>query len=365
LKFNPILESFEEYKPSNTNINKGFIDLSKNENPFDLSLDLKKIFFQKITETNINRYPELTADNIRQKIATFLNSYFSRYNIDLDMNNIVVGNGSDEMISYLVKIFSGNEVIVCPPTFEMYEFYSLLNGFSVKKIPLNTNYEIKDIDKAVDDQTGMIFICSPNNPTGNLQPQKEIVKALNTGTPVIVDEAYADFSKTSKIQYLKDYPNLIILKTFSKAFGLAGIRAGILIANEEIVKQIMKIKSPYSFNVLTEKMVETIIENYNLILEKIDYIIEERNKLSKELGRVALKSDANFILLDFDKIEGITAKAVYNYFLENKMLLRKYSGTLENKIRVTVGTKEENQKFLSLFKELTSNYDKQIKSYEH
>jgi histidinol-phosphate aminotransferase len=110
--------------------------------------------------------------------------------------------------------------------------------------------------------------------------------------------------------------------------------------------------------------VETIIENYDPVLEKIDYIIEERNKLSKEFGRVALKSDANFVLLDFDKIEGLTAQDVYNYFLENKILLRKYSGTLENKIRVTVGTKEENQKFLSLFKELVNNFDKQIKSYE-
>jgi len=361
LKFNPILENFDEYKPSSTNIDETFIDLSKNENPFDLSLELKKVFFQKISKTNINRYPELTADSIRQKIATFLNSYFSEFNLDLDINNIVVGNGSDEMISYLTKIFSGKEAIVCPPTFEMYEFYSTLNGFSVKKVPLNTNYEIKDIDKAIDNQTSMILICSPNNPTGNLQPEKEILKALKTGIPVIVDEAYADFSKTSMIKYLKDYSNLIILKTFSKAFGLAGIRAGILIANEEVTKQIMKIKSPYSFNILTEKMVETIVENYQFVLEKIDYIIKGRNKLSKEIGRVALKSDANFILLDFDKIEGLTASAVYNYFLENKILLRRYSGILENKIRVTVGTKDENEKFLSLFKELINNFDNTLR----
>jgi len=354
LKFNPILDNFPEYKPSSTKLSSDVIDLSKNENPFDLPIDIKKIFFEKINKTSLNRYPDLTSENIREKIANFLNNYFKQFNLQLNRNNIVVGNGSDELISYLVKIFSGSKNIVFHPTFEMYEFYSTLNNISIEKVSLNEDFEIKDADKYANNDTRMVFICSPNNPTGNLQPEREILKVLKTGVPVVVDEAYADFSKTSMIKYLNEYQNLIILKTFSKAFGLAGIRAGVLIANEAIVKQLMKIKSPYSFNILSEKMVETITENYSYVLKMVDYIIEEREYLAKELKKLALKSDANFILLDFDKISGIDSEKVYEYFYKNNIILRKYSNMLENKIRVTVGTKTENQRFLSLFKKLVN-----------
>lgn len=353
--FNPLLNEFPEYKPSYSKDLKNMINLSKNENPFDLPQEIKNIFFKKIQETNLNRYPELTSDTIRQKIADFFNYYFRNYEITLDKNNIVIGNGSDELISYTIKIFNGDHVIVCPPTFEMYEFYSTLNNAGVKKVPLNNNFEISEVEKKVDENTRLVFICSPNNPTGNLQPEEEILKVLKTGVPVVIDEAYADFSKTSMIKYLEEYPNLIILKTFSKAFGLAGVRAGALIANQSIVNQIMKIKSPYSFNVLSEKMVETIIENYDYVRKNIDYIIHERELLSQELKAYTMKSDSNFLLLDLSKIKDITADSVYEFFLQNNIIVRKYKGILENKIRVTIGTKEENQRFLECFKKMINH----------
>lgn len=356
IRFNPILSNFPEYKPSSTTISCDLIDLSKNENPFDVSQEIKQIFYNKINQTSLNRYPELTSETIRQKIAEFLNEYFKSYNLSLNKNNIVVGNGSDELISYLVKIFDGEEVIVCPPTFEMYEFYSTLHNLKVKKVPLDQNFEIRNLGQKIDEKARLIFICSPNNPTGNIQPEEEIVKVLETGFPVVIDEAYADFSKKSMIKYVEKYPNLIILRTFSKAFGLAGIRAGILIANQKIVNQIMKIKSPYSFNILSEKMVETIIENYEDVLKTIDYIIEERNTLSEKLKGYALKSDSNFLLIDLSKIKELTAEKAYNFFLENKIIVRKYTDILENKIRVTVGTKEENQRFLDCFNSLLDKY---------
>lgn len=356
MRFNKILNSFPEYNPSSAKLSNDLIDLSKNENPFDVSYEIKQIFYNKINQTSLNRYPELTSDSIRQRISEFLNTYFKSYYLNLDKNNIVVGNGSDELISYLVKIFDGEEVIVSPPTFEMYEFYLKLHNLNVKKIPLDENYEINNLDQKINEKTRIVFICSPNNPTGNIQPEEEIIKVLEKGFPVVIDEAYADFSKKSMIKCLEKYPNLIILRTFSKAFGLAGIRAGILIANQEIVRQIMKIKSPYSFNILSEKMVETIIENYEDVLKTIDYIIEERNTLSEKLKGYALKSDSNFLLIDLSKIKELTAEKAYNFFLENKIIVRKYSGVLENKIRVTVGTKEENKKFLDCFNSLLDKY---------
>lgn len=367
-KFNDIVVSSPKYTPQSlqdlaklSECEKSIINLSKNENPFDIPANIKERFFEKVRQVSLNRYPELTSENIRQKIADFFNSYFDLTNAglteDLTKENIAVGNGSDELISYLIRIFPGTEVIICTPTFEMYEFYSSLNGLKIKNCPLNQEFEIEDIHKEITEKTRLVFICSPNNPTGNLQPEEEILKILETGVPVILDEAYADFSKTSMIKYISQYPNLVILRTFSKAFGLAGIRAGVLIANQEIVSQLMRIKSPYSFNILTEKMVETMLENYNTVLDNIEYIIEERTFLSSQLKGYALKSNANFILLDLGSLtdmKGITSNMAYKYFLQNGIIVRRYDNVprVENKIRITVGTREENRRFLDCFRKM-------------
>lgn len=224
MKFNPILSNFPEYKPSSTIISSDLIDLSKNENPFDVSHEIKQIFYNKINQTSLNRYPELTSETIRQKIAEFLNDYFKSYKLNLNRNNIVVGNGSDELISYLVKIFDGEEVIVCPPTFEMYEFYSTLHNLKVKEVPLDQNFEIRNLDQKINEKARLIFICSPNNPTGNIQPEDEIIKILEKGFPVVIDEAYADFSKKHD-KILRKISKLNNTSNFFKSFWPCGYKS--------------------------------------------------------------------------------------------------------------------------------------------
>ncbi|ASJ16243.1 histidinol-phosphate aminotransferase [Thermococcus chitonophagus] len=308
--------------------------LDKNENPFDLPLWLKEEIFWKLRGLHFNRYPHITSMPLREALAEFLG---------LDSSNIAVGNGSDELINYLVRMFEGKYIVTTPPTFGMYSFYSKLYGIPIVEVPLDENFRIRGDEIAEKAKDALaVFIASPNNPTGNLQPEEEILKVLETGAPVVLDEAYVEFAGKSMLDYVGDYPNLIILRTFSKAFGLASIRAGYMIADSSVVDALYRIKSPFSVSSVTMAIAQTLLEHYEVVEERVKFIMKERERMYEELMPYAYPSDANFLLVKLD---------AYNYLLDRGIVVRKLSGRLQGHIRITVGKREENDEVIKALKE--------------
>jgi len=310
------------------------IYLDKNESPFDLPLEIKEKILEILRKTEFNRYPQETSISLREKIGEFWG---------LDAKNVTVGNGSDELIGYLMRALKGKYVVVTPPTFSMYYFYAEVNGLPVKEVPLDRDFVLrgeKIVEEAKDAR--VVFITSPNNPTGNSQPRDEIKKVLDSGVIVVLDEAYADFSGKNMVDSLSDYENLIILRTFSKAFGLAGVRLGYILANENIIRDIYRIIPPFPVSTITMVIGSFALENYGVFERRIRYIIRERNRMYRELKSWAYPSEANFLLLNVN---------AYHYLLERDVIVRDVGDVLKGHIRVTVGRKEENDILLLYLKE--------------
>ena len=336
MKIRELIKNFEPYRVLEGNYK---IWLDKNENPFDLPDEIKEEIFEELRKTPFNRYPHITSMPLREAIAEFYG---------LDSKNIAVGNGGDELLSYLIRIFEGDYIVTTPPTFGMYYFYAKLNEIPVVEVPLDKKFTINgDMIAEKAKKASIIFIASPNNPTGNTQPREEILKVLDSGVPVVLDEAYAEFSGKSRIDLLAEYENLIILRTFSKAFSLAGVRAGYFLASEEIVDALYRIKSPFSLNSLTMATAKVMLRHYDLVKERVNYIIKERERIYRELKDYAYPSEANFLLMHLD---------AYEYHLERSIVVRKLGGRLEGHIRVTVGKKEENDELIKALKEFIERF---------
>ncbi len=225
----------------------------------------------------------------------------------------------------------------------MYSFYARLNGIPVVQVPLSEDFTIDGnaiAEKA--EKAALIFIASPNNPTGNLQPEEELLKVLETGKPVLLDEAYAEFSGRSLWELVFEYPNLIVLRTFSKAFGLAGVRVGYMIADEEVVDALYRIKSPFSLSAITMAIAGALLRHYEVVERKVRMIVEERERVRKALGGIAHPSDANFLLIKAD---------AYDFLLGRDIVVRKLSGRLEGHIRATIGRRWENDALIKALEE--------------
>jgi len=331
VRVSKVVKGFEPYRVLEGDYR---IWLDKNENPFDIPAEIKEELFEELRKLSFNRYPHITSMPLREAIAEFYG---------LSPENIAVGNGADELISDLIKLFEGDYVVVTAPTFGMYEFYAKLNEIPVVEVPLNEGF-IMNGDEIAEkaEKASIVFIASPNNPTGNVQPREEILKVLDTGVAVVVDEAYVEFSGKSCIDLLDQYENPIILRTFSKAFSLAGARVGYMLASEEIVDALYRIKSPFSLNVLTMITAKVMLNNYDLVKQNINYIIKERERIYKEFRDYAYPSEANFLLMKLD---------AYEFLLERGIVVRRLGGRLKGHIRVTVGKKEENNELIKALKE--------------
>ncbi len=309
--------------------------LDANENPF---------------ENGVNRYPDPQQKTVKKALSEIKK---------VNENQILLGNGSDEVLDLLFRAFcepSKDNIITLPPTYGMYSVLSNLNAIENKEVILSEDFQpqIDEILKKVNQNTKMIFLCSPNNPTGNSFSDESIVTLLkNFQGLVILDEAYIDFSqKESWLQEINDYPNLVITQTLSKAYGMAGIRLGILYASAEIVSVLNKIKPPYNVNELTQKKALERISNYTLIKSEIDSIIETRDNLLK--GLLGIKfiekifpTDANFVLIKVDD-----ANKRYNQILDKGFVIRNRTkdSLCENCLRITIGTEEENLKLIEVLK---------------
>lgn len=301
---------------------------------------------------DLHRYPTPTQDQLRKKIADYRG---------VDYENIFLGVGSDEPIDLLMRIFcepGRDSIIITPPTYGMYKVAASINTVAVKEALLTDKFQV-DADKILsqaDENTKLLFLCSPNNPTANDMKRTDMLKLVaKFPGVVVVDEAYIDFSKQeSMAQMVLQYPNLVVLQTFSKAFGLAGIRLGVALANPEIIKYMLRVKAPYNINKLTADTALTVFEHLDLVKFNVDKILDERDYVAEQLGHSdavtkVYPSNANFLLF---KIKD--AKAIYSKLAKKNIIVR-YRGNeplCEDCLRVTIGMPDENVRFLKALKEV-------------
>ncbi len=305
--------------------------LDANENPFN---------------NGLNRYPDPLQHQLKERIAEIK---------QIESNRIFLGNGSDEAIDLLFRIFcepGKDNVIILPPTYGMYQVAADIADTTIKEVPLDADFQpvFEQIVKAVDANTKIIFFCSPNNPTGNsIRPEiMEQVLEFFPG-PVVVDEAYIDFStQTSFLSFLDRYPNLLVMQTLSKAWGLAGIRLGMAFASPELIALFNKVKAPYNINQLTQETALKMLEHTDKTALHIGLILEERKRLEKELTNYKFvqkiyPSDANFILVKMDD-----PNSLYSFLLSEKIVVRNRSSVpgCEGCLRITVGTANENSQLI-------------------
>ncbi len=297
-----------------------------------------------------NRYPDPLQWKVKEKLQEIKG---------LPANQIFIGNGSDECIDVLIRSFCEpglDNIIICPPTYGMYGVSAAINNVHVKKILLTSGFQLNlpAIEEAIDDHTKIIFLCSPNNPTGNSLIKADIEAVLNNYFGlVIIDEAYINFSRhRSFIQELKDYPNLVVMQTLSKAWGLAALRIGMAFASEEIIAVLNKVKPPYNINQASQELAVKALEEVDQVNDMIQEIVAQRALLEEQLKELSLvihiyPSDANFLLIKVTK-----PIALYNYLLSKGIVVRDRSKVelCEGCLRITVGTPLENQQLLMTFK---------------
>jgi histidinol-phosphate aminotransferase len=290
-----------------------------------------------------NRYP----DPMQRKVKTKLSQIKG-----VPAENIFLGNGSDECIDILYRAFcepGKDNVIICPPTYGMYEVSASINDVQVKKVPLTPAFQLdlSAIEEAVDDHTKMIFLCSPNNPTGNALNRSDIEIILNNYFGLVVlDEAYINFSRfRSFSQELNEYPNLVILQTLSKAWGLAALRVGMAFTSEAIIQVMNRIKPPYNISQAAQELVLKSLEEVEQVNHMIQEIVTQRDELKKILETIdgiqtVYLSDANFLLV---KVRD--ARPLYEYLLTKGIVVRDRSNVslCEGCLRITVGTAPENK----------------------
>lgn len=317
-------------------INDDFIFLDANENPFN---------------NGLNRYPDPLQRNVKSILSKLKN---------VAAEQILLGNGSDEVLDLIFRAFcepNQDNVIAISPSYGMYRVLANLNAVEYRKSLLSEadfQPKIEDIFSKVDDHTKMIFLCSPNNPTGEIIKRESILEIVNRFNGlVIIDEAYIDFAtEPSWIGEIKNYPNVIVTQTLSKAVGLAGIRLGILYASQEIVDVLNKIKPPYNINQLTQLKAIEILNDYEKVIKATNTIIQQKQALENALTEISFvekiyPSNANFILIKVDN-----ANKRYNQLIEKGIVIRNRNNDdlCKNCLRITVGTEVENQKLIQTFK---------------
>jgi histidinol-phosphate aminotransferase len=293
-----------------------------------------------------NRYPDPLQWELKKKISAIKN---------IAAENILLGNGSDECIDLLVRAFCNpqiDNIIICPPTYGMYEVYGHINDVNVKEVPLLPNFQLnlEALEHAIDVNTKLIFFCSPNNPTGNSLDREDIEMVLNNFDGLIViDEAYVNYSRhRSFLSGLNDYPNLVVMQTFSKAWGLAALRLGMSFASTGIIDILNKIKPPYNINQATQELALKALDHLEDVNTMIKETVKEREHLVKQLVQLpavqqVYPSDANFVLAKMTN-----ATAIYNYLREKGIIVRNRSNVIlcEDCLRITVGTPDQDKELL-------------------
>lgn len=313
-------------------------------------LDANENSYGSPLEENYNRYPDPLQLDLKDAISKIKG---------VPIENTFLGNGSDEAIDLLFRAFcepKQDNVVILPPTYGMYEVSAGINNVEIRKVNLLPNFQL-DLDgiaEAVDENTKLIFICSPNNPTGNSIVRTDIETVLaNFKGLVVIDEAYINYAKQRTfIKELTEYPNLVVLQTFSKAWGLAALRLGMAFAARPVIDVLNKVKPPYNINQATQGIALKALQNIEQVNEWIKITVAERENLSKELAALAIvkkvyPSDANFILIEVEN-----ALSTYNALVAEGIIIRDRSKVTlcEGCLRITIGTQEENKTLLEALK---------------
>lgn len=326
----------------------------------EVYLDANENAFGSPIATPLNRYPDPLQKALKAKIAR---------SKGVNVSNIFLGNGSDEAIDLLFRIFCEPRrdiCIVCPPTYGMYKVAADISDVAANEIRLTANFQldVPGIQKAFDTTTKILFICSPNNPTGNSMRREDILEIAGSFSGiVVVDEAYIDFSYARSLtQEIAHYPNLVVLQTFSKAWGMAAARVGMAFADERIITLFNRTKPPYNVSSLAQNAVLEALKNETQVKAWIGLITEQRVILSDALKRLEIvekiyPSDANFLL-----VKVADAAATYQFLLAEKIVVRDRSNVTmcEGCLRITVGTPDENARLIAALKKLNLHSSKGI-----
>ncbi len=301
-----------------------------------------------------NRYPDPLQLKVKEKISTIKK---------IGIDQIFLGNGSDEPIDLLFRIFCEpgiDEVIICPPTYGMYEVSANINNIHLNRVPLTRSFQLDmpSIEEAINPNTKIIWICSPNNPTGNSIDREDIEMIINNFDGIVViDEAYINFARQkSFLPDLGDYQNLVVLQTLSKAWGLAALRMGMAFASTEIVSYLNKVKPPYNISEPVQELALKALGEVGQVNDMIKVIVELRGELEQALRNLQIvkkvyPSDANFVLT-----EVTAAKDIYNYLVSKGIVVRDRSNVVlcEGCLRLTVGTQKENESLIQALKTFQS-----------
>lgn len=311
------------------------IFLDANENPYG----------------RLNRYPDPRQNELKNAVSRIKG---------IPVNKIFLGNGSDEIIDLSFRIFCDpgtDKALTFFPSYGMYEVSASVNNVGIIKIPLDKNFQIpfsRIEPRLADKSLKLIMICSPNNPTGNCMKRDDIIKIIKAFNGIVlVDEAYIDFAAQRSLnQEIDSFPNLIVMQTLSKAYGMASVRVGIAFASPDIISWFNKMKPPYNISTVNQETALRRLKRIDLFRDQVNKIIAERKRLSDELIRLSVTrhvypSDSNFLLVKVDD-----AGRIYNYLVGLGIIVRNRSSQVDNCIRITVGTKTENNKLLKALKNI-------------
>ena len=336
---------FADIKPYDPKYLSAQTLLSANENPYALPAALRETIQARIARSDFNRYPDPLANELREQIAEANG---------LRREQVLVGNGGDELLFNLTLAWGGcgRKLLNVPPTFTAFQDYARITDTEVVNVWRRPDFGIDEealLERLSAGDIDYVIIASPNNPTGKVADLGFIKRLLAaTDALVLVDEAYFEFAQVSALPLLKDFENLIVLRTLSKAYGLAGLRLGYFLAGVEVINELTKVRQPYSVNVLTQIVAKAVFEQRESLEPNIAAIVAERGRLECALGEIvrlqAFPSDANFILFRVDDAAGI-----WESLLAQGVLVRDLSREegLKSCLRVTVGSAQENDSFLA------------------
>ena len=301
-------------------------------------------------DMEVNQYPSPYSDDLRKALA-------ERYNLEAD--NFVVGNGSDELLDVSFKSFleSGDVVVAPHPSYVLHSFFVKINGGCFETVDLLPGFQL-DVDGMLEKKSKMIILCTPNNPTSNCFKRADVKRLIEEyDRPIIVDEAYTEYTSEEYLSYVNEFDNLIVTRTFSKAYGLAGMRIGYLAANKKLATMMQKVKIPYSLNKISEAVAIAALQNTEYLEKGQKIVKEQREKLSnglRELGFEVFPSDGNFIMVRVT----VPSDEFVSRLAAKGILIRDFGKRrmLENCVRTTIGTEELNELLLDKIKEVNEEW---------
>jgi histidinol-phosphate aminotransferase len=320
------------------------VKLDQNENPFELPDAIKRGIVERVLALGWNRYPEFVPVGLIDALSRFTG---------WTVKGIVVGNGSNELIqaALMITLGPGRTITIPQPTFTLYGLMATTLGATVRNVPLNHDmtFDVEALSAAASDSE-VVVLCSPNNPTGTVLALEDVARIAESANGlVILDEAYHEFSGGSACSLLERHDNVMLLRTFSKAMAMAGLRFGYMLTNPEIAAEIVKAKLPYNVNIFTIAAVQTVLDNPGIMDESVQAVIVERSRMEAALAALAgvetFPSEANFILIRTRH----PARRIFDALYRKGVLVRDVSRypQLERALRVTVGTPEENDRFMA------------------